>query len=86
MEMRGEKVDVNTIRQNVKEGMDQMKDRAKDFGDEVKQSAQKIGTKAKEFAEGRGKTWGREVGEAGRRVGVGLGHIIGVLFKAFFLS
>ena len=85
MEMRGEKVDVNTIRQNVKEGMDQMKDRAKDFGDEVKQSAQKIGTKAKEFAEGRGKTWGREVGEAGRRVGVGLGHIIGVLFKAFFL-
>jgi phage shock protein PspC (stress-responsive transcriptional regulator) len=85
MEMRGEKVDVNTIRQNVKEGMDQMKDRAKDFGDEVKDSAQKFGTKAKEFAEGRGKTWGKEVGEAGRRVGVSIGHVIGVLFKAFFL-
>lgn len=85
MEMRGEKVDVNTIRQNVKEGMDQMKDRAKDFGDEVKTTAQKFGNQAKEFAEGRGKTWGKEVGEAGRRVGVGIGHIIGVLFKAFFL-
>jgi phage shock protein PspC (stress-responsive transcriptional regulator) len=85
MEMRGEKVDVNTIRQNVKEGMDQMKDRAKDFGEEVKQSAQKFSAKAKEFANTRGANWGKEVGEAGKRVGVGVGHIIGVLFKAFFL-
>ena len=50
MEMRGEKVDVNTIRQNVKEGMDQMKDVQK-IGEEVKESAQKFGEKAKEFAE-----------------------------------
>ena len=85
MEMRGEKVDVHTIRQNVKEGMDQVKDRAKDFGEEVKQSAQKFGSKAKDFAADRGASWGREVGEAGRRVGVGIGHVIGVLFKAFFL-
>jgi phage shock protein PspC (stress-responsive transcriptional regulator) len=85
MEMRGEKVDVNSIRQNVKEGIDQMKDRAKDFGDEVKESAQKFSAKAKDFAAGRGASWGKEVGEAGRRVGIGVGHIIGVLFKAFFL-
>ncbi len=62
-----------------------MKERAKEFGADVKQSAERLGSRAKEFADGRGKTWGREVGEAGRRVGVGLGHIIGVLFKAFFL-
>ncbi|MES1217236.1 MAG: PspC domain-containing protein [Bacteroidota bacterium] len=85
MEMRGEKVDVNAIRQNVKEGMDQVKDRAKEFGEEVKESAQKFGAKAKDFASGRGATWGKEVGEAGVRVGVSVGHVIGVLFKAFFL-
>ena len=48
MEMRGEKVDVHTIRQNVK-------DRAKEFSEDVKNSAQNIGNKAKEFANTRGK-------------------------------
>ncbi|HVZ56315.1 MAG TPA: PspC domain-containing protein [Chitinophagaceae bacterium] len=85
MEMRGERVDVNTIRQNVKEGMGQMKDRARDFGEEVKQSAQKLGAQAKEFASTRGASWGKEIGEAGARVGTSIGHVIGVLFKAFFL-
>ncbi|HEY2720338.1 MAG TPA: PspC domain-containing protein, partial [Chitinophagaceae bacterium] len=78
MEMRGEKVDVNTIRQNVK-------GRAKDFGEEVKVSAQNFGNKAKEFANTRGKEFASEVKEVARRTGSGIGHVIGVLFKAFFL-
>jgi len=78
MEMRGEKVDVNTIRQNVK-------DRAKEFGEDVKVTAQNIGNKAKEFANTRGKEFATEVKDAARRTGSGLGHVIGVLFKAFFL-
>ncbi|MEI9943849.1 MAG: PspC domain-containing protein [Chitinophagaceae bacterium] len=78
MEMRGEKVDVNTIRQN-------MKDRMKDFGDEVKESAQSFSTKAKEFANTKGKTFAKEVGETARSGGRGIGHAIGVLFKVFFL-
>ena len=78
MEMRGEKVDVHTIRQNVKE-------RAKDFSDDVKATAQNIGNKAKEFANTRGKEFATEVRDAARRTGSGLGHVIGVLFKAFFL-
>lgn len=77
MEMRGEKVDVNTIRQN-------MKDRVKDWSEEVKQSAENIGNKAKEFANTKGKTFASEVGERARRGGSGLGHAIGVLFKVFF--
>jgi phage shock protein PspC (stress-responsive transcriptional regulator) len=85
MEMRGEKVDVNTIRQNVKEGMDTMKDRVKQWGGEVKESAQKFSTKASEFANTRGRQFAREAGEAARRTGGGLGHAIGVLFKVFFL-
>ncbi len=84
MEMRGEKVDVNSIRQNVKEGMDNVKDRVKGWSEEVKESAQSFGNKAKEFANTRGKTFAREVNETARRSGGGIGHAIGVLFKVFF--
>jgi len=85
MEMRGEKVDVNSIRQNVKEGMDNVKDRVKGWGGEVKESAQNFGNKAKEFANTRGKAFAKDVSETARRGGHGLGHAIGVLFKVFFL-
>jgi phage shock protein PspC (stress-responsive transcriptional regulator) len=85
MEMRGEKVDVNRIRQNVKEGMDSMKDRMKGFSKEVKDSAKNISGRAKEFASTKGRTFVGEAGQAARRTGRGIGHIIGVLFKAFFL-
>src|SRR6187455_1277745 len=78
MEMRGEKVDVNTIKQNVQ-------DRAKDFSEEVKSAAQNISTKAKEFSETRGKAFATEVKQAAKPIGSGIGHAIGVLFKVFFL-
>ena len=85
MEMRGEKVDVNTIRQNVKEGMQQTKDRLKEWGTEVKESAQNLSSKAKEFANTKGKTFASDAGEVVRRTGHGIGHAIGVIFKVFFL-
>lgn len=85
MEMRGEKVDVNRIRQNVKEGAESVKERIKEWGKEVKDSAQNFSAKAKEFAGTRGKEFTSEINEAAKRGGQGLGHIIGVLFKAFFL-
>ena len=85
MEMRGEKVDVNTIRQNVQEGMGSVKERVKTWSEEVKVSAQNLGNKAKHFADTKGKTFAREVGETARSGGRGLGHAIGVLFKVFFL-
>ncbi len=85
MEMRGEKVDVNRIRQNVKEGMGNMKDRMKSWSEEVKESAQNISSKAKEFAGTRGKAFASEVNDTVRRGGGGIGHAIAVLFKVFFL-
>jgi phage shock protein PspC (stress-responsive transcriptional regulator) len=85
MEMRGEKVDINRIRQNVKEGMDSMKDKVKGWKGEVKESAQNLSNKAKEFANTRGKEFAAEVKETTRRTGGGLGHAIGVIFKVFFL-
>jgi phage shock protein PspC (stress-responsive transcriptional regulator) len=85
MEMRGEKVDVNSIRQNVQDGMGTMKDKVKGWSEEVKESAQNFGNKAKDFANTRGKTFASEVGDTARRGGRGIGHAIGVLFKVFFL-
>ncbi|HEY6504436.1 MAG TPA: PspC domain-containing protein [Chitinophagaceae bacterium] len=85
MEMRGEKVDVNSIRQNVKESAESFKERTKEWSKEVKESAKNLSDKAKKFSETRGKAFAADVNEAVRSGGRGIGHIIGVLFKAFFL-
>ena len=85
MEMRGEKVDVNRIRQNVQEGMGNFKERVKGWSEEVKESAQNFSNKAKEFSRTKGKEFASDVNDTVRRSGGGLGHIIGVLFKVFFL-
>jgi phage shock protein PspC (stress-responsive transcriptional regulator) len=85
MEMRGEKVDVNRIRQNVQEGMGDFKTRMQTWGQEVKTSAEDLGARAKDFANTRGKTWATEVAQTARPAARGLGHVIGVIFKAFFI-
>lgn len=85
MEMRGEKVDVNRIRQNVQEGMGDLKNRMQSWGEEVKTSAENLGNRAKEFASTRGKEFSGEVAATVRPAARGLGHIIGILFKAFFI-
>lgn len=85
MEMRGEKVDVNRIRQNVQEGMSDVRSRAETWGEEVRMSAEELGRRASEFANTRGRTFAAEFGQAARPVATGIGHAIGVIFKAFFL-
>lgn len=85
MEMRGETVDVNRIRQNVQDGMSDFKTRAQAWGEEVKTSAEQMGKRAKEWADTRGRTFAHEASQAVRPVANGVGHIIGVIFKAFFL-
>jgi phage shock protein PspC (stress-responsive transcriptional regulator) len=85
MEMRGETVDVNRIRQNVQEGMGDFSKRAQAWGEEVKDSARQFGERARNFANTRGKTFASEASAAARPAASGIGHVIGVLFKAFFL-
>ena len=85
MEMRGEKVDVNRIRQNVQESMNDVGARAQAWGEEVRTSAQDLGARASEFANTRGRTFANEVSQTARPVADGLGRAIGILFKAFFL-
>ena len=65
----GEKVDVNRIRQNVREGMGNMKERMKTWSEEVKTSATSFGERAKEFANTRGQSFATEVNEVARRSG-----------------
>jgi phage shock protein PspC (stress-responsive transcriptional regulator) len=85
MEMRGERVDVNRIRQNVQESMGDMGTRMQAWGEEVKTSAENLGARANEFANQRVKPFASEVSQSARPVADGLGRAIGILFKAFFL-
>ncbi len=88
LEMRGERVDLNSIRNTVKEDLESFKSRAQSFGNEVKETAQQMGERAKDFgrsASSQAKTFTTEAGVVSRRAGSGIGHAIGVLFKAFFL-
>lgn len=85
MEMRGEKVDVNRIRQNVQESMGDMGTRMQAWGEEVKTSAENLGARANEFANERVKPWASEVSQTARPVASGLGRALAILIKAFFL-
>ena len=88
LEMRGEKVDLNSIRDTVKEDLENFKTKTEKWGQEVKQTAQQFGTKAAAFGETAGtqaKSFAAEAAPMARRAGSGIGNVIGILFKAFFL-
>ena len=72
LEMKGEKVDMNTIKNSVMEEMKGMQQRAEKFGKE-----------AKILAEEKGKVMGAEMAPLVRRTGRSLGDIIVLLFKIF---
>jgi len=81
LEMRGEKVNFNSIANTVKEDLEQFKVKAEKWGEEVKSSAKDFGKKASSQA----KNFSNEAGYAARRTGSGFGHAISVLFRAFFI-
>src|SRR5206468_2053942 len=68
MEMRGEKVDVNRIRQNVKDEMENFKTKAQVWSEEVKTTAQNYGEKIKDFANTRSKIFAQEMSETSKPV------------------
>jgi phage shock protein PspC (stress-responsive transcriptional regulator) len=85
MEMRGEKVDVNSIRQNVQEGMGDFKQRMQSWGEEVKTSAQRMGARAQEFARTQGADFASDMRQVSEPAGRGCLHVIAVIIKAFFI-
>jgi phage shock protein PspC (stress-responsive transcriptional regulator) len=85
MEMRGETVDVNRIRENVKSEMQNIRTMTQSWGEEVKETAQNFSNQAKEFAGTSGKTFASNVGEVTRTAGTGIGYVIGLLVKIFVM-
>jgi phage shock protein PspC (stress-responsive transcriptional regulator) len=86
LEMRGERVDLNSIRDTVKEDLESFRSKAQNWGNEVKETAQQFGSQARQYAKSeRVKTFTSEASSTARNAGSGIAHIIGVLFKAFFL-
>ncbi len=87
LEMRGERIDLNSIRDTVKEDLQGLKGRSEKFGAEVKETAQQFGSRAASFAQQggqRAQSFAAEAAPIARRTGSGLGNAIGVLFKIFF--
>ncbi|MEO5943724.1 MAG: PspC domain-containing protein [Ferruginibacter sp.] len=72
LEMKGEKVDMNSIKNSV---MEEMKG--------VQQRAEKFGQEAKTFAADKSKSFGTDVSHVARRSGRSFGDIIVFLFKIF---
>lgn len=79
LEMKGERVDLNSIKNTIQGDMSGFKDRAERFGKEVGERAQHFG---REFGE-RGRQFGSEAGQMARRGGSGIGYVIGLLVKIF---
>ncbi len=93
LQMRGEKIDVNSIKNAVQEELGStVKERAAQMGEELKEGAQKIGTTISEGAQrvgaeisSKSKAFAVEAGPVAKSAGSGIGNAIGILFKAFFL-
>lgn len=81
LEMRGEKVDLESIKNTVQEELQGVKGRSEKFGEEFKQKATQFGEEIKEGAQ----HFASNAAPVARTTGATMGHAIGVLFKAFFL-
>lgn len=79
LEMKGEKVDMNSIKNTIQKDMEGFGERAKEFGKEVGEKAAEIGSKIGE----RSKTVGTEAGTIARKTGTTLGDVISLIFKIF---
>src|SRR5450432_1489993 len=80
LEMRGEKIDLESIKNTIKSDLEGFKQKATVVGGEIKQRAEEFGKEMKNRSSGIRKDISS--------VNVprnGIGHAIGVLFKAFFL-
>lgn len=85
LEMRGEKVDLNTIKNTIQEDLEGFKARAEKWSGEFKDKAQQFGKDFGSTVSQKGQQFGSEASYAVRSGGSRIGNAIGILFKAFFL-
>lgn len=85
LEMRGEKVDLNTIRNTIQEDLEGFKTRAEKWGGEFKERAQQFGQEVGQTVGQAGKQFSSETSHITKRGGSRILRAIGIMFKAFFL-
>lgn len=85
LEMRGEKVDLNTIKNTIQEDLEGFKSRAEKWGGEFKDKAKEFGQEFGSTVSQKGQQFGQEAGSAAKRGGNKILGVFGILFKAFFL-
>lgn len=85
LEMRGEKVDLNTIKNTIQEDLEGFKNRAEKWGGEFKDKASQFSQDFSQTVGQKGKQFGNEAGSVAKKTGSRIGGIIAILFKAFFL-
>lgn len=85
LEMKGEKVDLNSIRNTIVEDMQGFKGRAEKIRTDVKESTSRIMKNTQTAWENQGRPFVNEATGTIRRRSGGLGHAIGVLLKAFIM-
>lgn len=85
LEMRGEKVDLNTIKNTIQEDLEGFKNRATKMGQELKEKAEKFGEEVKDTVHATSQSFKTETAPKAKSAGRKIGNVIAVLFKAFFL-
>lgn len=85
LEMRGEKVDLNTIKNTIQEDLEGFKQRAEKWGGEAKEKAEAFAKDFSNTIKQKGQQFGSEAGYVARNNGSRVGRAIGIMFKAFFL-
>jgi phage shock protein PspC (stress-responsive transcriptional regulator) len=85
LEMRGEKVDLNTIKNTIQEDLEGFKTRAEKWGGEVKDRATQFGKEFGQTMGQKGQQFHTEATYVARSGGSRLLRAIGIMFKAFFL-
>jgi phage shock protein PspC (stress-responsive transcriptional regulator) len=85
LEMRGEKVDLNSIKNTVQEEMSGLKGRVEKMGEDFKTKTQEWGTEFGQTVKDKSQSFAAEAAPVAKKAGRGIGYVIGILFKAFFL-
>ncbi|MGN6437778.1 MAG: PspC domain-containing protein [Agriterribacter sp.] len=85
LEMRGEKIDLASIKTTVQEELQNVKGRTEKMGASFAEKAQNVGEEINEIAQKKSREFAAEVGPMAKKAGTGIGNAIGILFKAFFL-
>ena len=81
LEMRGERIDLESIKNSVQEELQGLNKRMEGIGKNIESRAETWGREV----EDRARTLSAQAAPVARRTGNGIGHAIGVLFKVFFL-